>query len=409
MIDFIKFMSDWISKNKDIAKFMRSATLEDNGSLKYIFSIYEENIVLQLEPKEHGAVSFHISNLDEAHRFNDPSKDEPEKSRKTVDVQSGAALRAPQVTSEYSDVIKALVNQLIEHLTQYNSEPSLATSRMIYNKVLGAVPIKVMDIGASPINEPPYLDLKNIGLVDVIGFEPNPNEHEKLKRTNGDFYYKSAVGDGKSYDLKITKSPGFTSIYEIDLEKIEYLNRWHDEVKIEKSVLVDTVRLSDLPDMPNIDLLKMDIQGAEGLALEYGQNVLKTAVCVIVEVSLLNLYKSPASRFSSIHDTLLNSGFIFHKFSFLKSHVLRPLSKRYENINFHPSQVIDGDAIYIKDLSRTESLDLLALGRLALISDGVIKSPDLALRCLELISANSVSLSLVGDEYVRLYQAWSKR
>jgi FkbM family methyltransferase len=312
-----------------------------------------------------------------------------------------------QETADYQSVVTAVLTCLVKISTTFHDDPHLTSSRMLARQVLNGIPIKVLDIGASPINDPPYLSLKKMGYVDVIGFEPNSDEYSRLKPEGADYYYNTAIGDGQTHNLKITKSPGFTSLYDVDLDAIAYLNRWQNHVQHVDTVAVDTVRLSDLPNLPPIDLLKMDIQGAEAMVLNNAPNVLNAVICVIVEVGLLNIYKPPACRFSTVHDTLLDSGFIFHKFLFLKSHVLRPLSKDFSDVKFPPSQAIDGDAVYIKDLRDTKFYDNATLGKLALISDSIIKSPDLALRCLELLGRKSDKFISAPEEYARLYQAWS--
>lgn len=151
----------------------------------------------------------------------------------------------------------------------------------------------------------------------------------------------------------------------------------------------------------------MDIQGAEAMVLDGASGVLKASVCVIVEVGMYNIYKAPACRMSHVHDILLNAGFIFHKFSFLKSHSLRPISAKFSDIPFPKSQAIDGDAVYIKDMRNVEFYNTAALGKLALISDAIFGSPDLTLRCLELLGQRSKDMVALAHDYSRLYQAWS--
>lgn len=402
-------MGAWLEETGAASCFLRSTTLLENGTLKYSFSVYENNFALVVKPLTEEKVSFAILEHIGEKSQQSIRTDIPWTMIEKVDAQLNEEIGPLRETTDYQSVALAVIDCLAEMLTRVNDDLHLTSTKMLAKRVLNGVPIKALDIGASPINDPPYLDLKRLGYVDVIGFEPNSDEHSQLKPVGNDFFYNTAVGDGKKHNLKITKSPGFTSLYDIDLDAIRYLNRWQNHVQHVDTVEVDTVRLSDLPDLPRIDLLKMDIQGAEAMVLNNAPNVLNTVVCVIVEVGLLNIYKSPACRFSSVHDTLLDSGFIFHKFLFLKSHVLRPLSKNFSDVKFPVSQAIDGDAVYIKNLGDTKFYDDVTLGKLALISDSVIKSPDLALRCLELLGRRSDRFSFAADEYVRLYQAWSSR
>src|SRR5689334_943101 len=82
-----------------------------------------------------------------------------------------------------------------------------------------AVRIKVVDIGANPIDgTPPYAPLLRAGDADVVGFEPNPEALAKLNAMKGptETYLPHTVGDGRPQTLHICAAPGMTSLLQPD-------------------------------------------------------------------------------------------------------------------------------------------------------------------------------------------------
>lgn len=241
MTNFIHFMHVWLTENQRFSRALRSATLEDDGMLKYVFSVYEEDLVLMVDPLGGILISFKFIYPDYIlkNQLADPNV---LGLKVDADAKIGRASEEWFSTDDYSSV----VNSLIEHLDSISAhvvgDPSYASARMIAKRLLRGNPIKVVDIGASPINEPPYSKLKSLGYVDVIGFEPNTDEYNKLRPEGGDIYYNLAIGDGGNHNLNVTRSAGFSSLYEIDPHAISYLNRWQNHVVHDRIIKVDTCR-----------------------------------------------------------------------------------------------------------------------------------------------------------------------
>ena len=82
-------------------------------------------------------------------------------------------------------------------------------------------------------------------------------------------------------------------------------------------VSLPTKRLDDIEDLPQFDLLKIDVQGGECLVFRNGPEKLSRALAVITEVAALPIYRDQPL----LHDQLAAlavHGFHLHKFLFFK-------------------------------------------------------------------------------------------
>ena len=87
-------------------------------------------------------------------------------------------------------------------------------------------PIMICDIGAAPIDKTEFIDeLFNNTNCELIGFEPNEEEFNKLEKNNPrKTFYDYAIGDGSEKYLNICKGVGMSSFLEPDMD---YLNNFH--------------------------------------------------------------------------------------------------------------------------------------------------------------------------------------
>jgi len=79
-------------------------------------------------------------------------------------------------------------------------------------------PMRICDVGASPLSVPPYQGLLDDGVAHVYGFEPNPAQYQKLvaeERPNATYFCK-AVGLPGQRTLYVHPAAGFTSLYPMD-------------------------------------------------------------------------------------------------------------------------------------------------------------------------------------------------
>ena len=130
-------------------------------------------------------------------------------------------------------------------------------------------PIVICDIGASPINKTEFIDkLFNNSNSKIIGFEPNIDQFNKLKKTDRKKYFNLAIGDGNEHELNICNAPGMTSFLEPNLDYLKLFHGFKEWSKIKKKEKIKTIKLDDLDD--KIDFIKIDVQGFESEVIKFG-------------------------------------------------------------------------------------------------------------------------------------------
>lgn len=243
--------------------------------------------------------------------------------------------------------------------------------------------IKVVDIGANPIDgTPPYASLLHAGYADVVGFEPNPEALARLGTMQGpnELYLPHAVADGQRHTLNFCQAPGMTSLLEPNIEILRLFHGFPDWGKVLATEFVDTVRLDDIEATRGVELLKLDIQGAELMALRHGQDRLREALVVQTEVEFLPLYIGQP-LFSEIDLFLRPFGFMFHRFYPAVSRVVCPLLIG-NNIFAGLSQMVWADALFIRDITRLDRLTNEQILGMATILHDCYASIDIALHLL---------------------------
>lgn len=268
----------------------------------------------------------------------------------------------------------------------------------------------VVDIGANPLDDPPYKKLLDARLCRVHGFEPQPEAFAELQKvkTPLETYYECAVGDGKEHTLNIYNQSGLSSVFDLDMESIEFLGRSKRAGKLREQVPLTTMRLDDIKGIKNIDLLKIDVQGAEAMIFDSGKSKLKTAVAVVTELRFYPLYYKELLLDAQI-SRLAKFGLMFHKFLFVKSKMIsNSQSDRLRPRMLH-TQAIDGDAVFIKDLRKPDEVSNTQLRHLALLADAVFGSFDLTLHCIDLLAARRKVSGSLAANYVDYLPAEVKR
>lgn len=244
-------------------------------------------------------------------------------------------------------------------------------------------PIEIVDVGANPIGEPAYADLFEAGSARVTGFEPQPSAFEKLQalRDARARFFPFAIGDGQTHELRVCRNSGFTSLLEPNTSTFDYLGRYHRPGKVLERLSVETKRLDDVTSIEHVDLLKIDIQGGELSVFQNAETALQDCVAVVTEVAFIPLYEDQP-LFDDQMREMRHQGFDLHKFMFAKSlpmwSKLKPEMPRAATFN----QLIDGDAVFVKDLLNINDMAPLRLKKLALLADGCFRSFDLVVRCL---------------------------
>jgi FkbM family methyltransferase len=255
--------------------------------------------------------------------------------------------------------------------------------------------IRIADIGAAFLGEaPPYQPLLDNSLGQVFAFEPDARHADGLRARLGanGAVIAEAVGDGAQHTLHVCNY-GWSSLLEPDPAALAFFNSFAALGRVESTLPVTTRRLDDIAELPQIDFLKMDVQGAELMVLQNGRQKLAACVAVQLETSFVTLYKNQPP-FGAIDLEMRAQGFIPHRFMDIKRWSIAPAI-----IGGDPrvpgNQLLESDIVYIRDLIHG-TLTEDQLRKLAAIAHFSYRSPDLAARCLtELSKRNAIEDSAV--------------
>lgn len=241
----------------------------------------------------------------------------------------------------------------------------------------------ILDIGANPIDgDPPYKAMLETALCTVTGFEPQNDALTELERRKGplETYFPHTVGDGQAHRLKITKASGMTSLLTPDPKRLQLFNGFPEWGTVIEEVDVQTHRLDDIDDIPDFDLLKIDIQGGELMVFQNGREKLKNAVAIQTEVSFVPLYEGQPT-FGEVDSELRRQGFLPHSFPAIKRWAIAPTIFGGD-FRRGGNQLLEADIVYVRDIAYPERMTSEQLSQLAMIAFHVYGSVDLALFCL---------------------------
>lgn len=258
----------------------------------------------------------------------------------------------------------------------------------------------IVDVGANPIYAPDYADLLKAGGCKVVGFEPQAAAFAELQKNKGvdETYYPFAVGTGEPLQLRIYKSSGMTSIFDPYVPTMAMVDEM-GMARVRDTISIDTVALDQASDMPEFDLLKIDIQGAENLVFQGAERVMRGCISVMVELRYMRLYHGEP-MLGGVDTELRRQGFYLHKFMFNKSYMLANSQTRRLKQKKIQDQLIDGDGVYLRNIAELSHYSDEQLKHQAILAAGVFHSHSLVLYCLDaLVARNAIRPELPG-EYV---------
>ncbi len=251
-------------------------------------------------------------------------------------------------------------------------------------EILGVdVLVHIVDIGASPVDGPPvYQSLLAAGHARVIGFEPDPQALEALNRQKGphETYLPYAVGDGRKHTLHLCQAPGMSSLLRPNQALLAHYHGFSEWSVVRGTLEVETVRLDDVREIDDVDFLKIDIQGAELMALRHGARQLARCGIVQSEVEFLPMYEGQP-LFAELELHLRGLGLAFHKFSSMASPALKPLAVGTSPVG-GLSQLLFADAVFARPFTGLGLLPAAKLLKTAVVLHDIYKSWDLALHFL---------------------------
>jgi FkbM family methyltransferase len=269
------------------------------------------------------------------------------------------------------------------HRTKFDAPTRRTYGLRVLDQILSlpAGASAVADIGAAFLGEtPPYQSLLDSGTGQLFAFEPDARHVEALRQRLGAMgtVFAEAVGDGAEHTLHVCNH-GWSSIFEPDPAALAFFNSFAQLGRVESTARVQTRRLDDITALPQVDFLKMDVQGAELMVLQNGRGKLADCVAVQLEASFVILYKGQPP-FGAVDLEMRAQGFIPHRFMDVKRWSIAPAIAGNDP-RVALNQLLECDIVYIRDLTRPDNFNDLQLKKLATIAH-LYRSPDLAVRCL---------------------------
>lgn len=171
----------------------------------------------------------------------------------------------------------------------YTSNNDHLSSTIAYIKNKKSNNIIIIDIGAAN-GDSPIIFAKAFPDAKIIAYEPIPYSFEiakeKCKNYKNINIKKIALSDKKGeQELYITSNYVSSSLFQLD-------KNTYDSVTSKEEITVQTDTLdNEINEYSTIDLIKIDVQGAEKIVLENGIETLQKTKLVLIEMSVSNQYQ----------------------------------------------------------------------------------------------------------------------
>ena len=159
--------------------------------------------------------------------------------------------------------------------------------------------IEILDIGAMLTTKNWYDGLIEKNAASVIGFEPNPTEFDRLCNEGpaGCTWLSYFLGDGLEATFYQTRFPRCSSLYVLDPSVIDLFQTISAGTPAGNFYVVGTERvqtkwLDDIEKCPEVDFIKIDVQGSELVIFKNGIETLKNVSVIQTEVEFIPIYKN---------------------------------------------------------------------------------------------------------------------
>lgn len=279
-----------------------------------------------------------------------------------------------------------------------NARPAL-TQLLNFDRTL-----EIADIGAALLGDPPvYRPLIDLRLARLNAFDADARQHAALRAAYGEDLqvFEDIVADGARHTLHLAAAEsGMSSLLKPSARHLAFFNGFERFGQIHETQEVQTTRLDDVVGLPDIDYLKMDIQGGELMALQHGPERLGQCAAIQLEVSFVPLYEGQPT-FGEIDAWMRAQGFLLHSFAELKRWSISPV-RRNNDIRLPFNQLLEADAVYVRDPTTPERWTPDLLRRLILIAHFAYGSIDLAGRLIHWLERNGHAGLGSFDHYLSL-------
>eukprot|EP01030_Chromulinospumella_sphaerica_P020570 gene20570-20486_t len=227
-----------------------------------------------------------------------------------------------------------------------------------------------MDIGASVINEVPvYKKLLDNGVAHLHAFDGDERQIAKMRTVYGDSatVHNAFLFDGTEQQLYLcSPASGMSSVLKPRASALRFFNGFELFGSVEREERVSTATLDSLAAVPDIDFLKMDVQGAELTILRNGKNKLQNCLAIQLEISFICLYEKQPT-FGEIDLWMRSHGYSPHLFIDIKRWSIAP-TVFDGNFRIPGNQLLEADIVYIKDVVDPEAVTSDQLKALCLLS-----------------------------------------
>jgi FkbM family methyltransferase len=273
-------------------------------------------------------------------------------------------------------------------------------------------PLRIVDIGANPINVPSYDDMLTLGACEVWGFEPGEEAFAALTQAPRALthYLKAAVGKPGAALYYPHPQNGLASNFPVSKPSVAFFGKpgWYkDETQPIEIELVSLDSLSEEA-LPKPDVVKIDIQGGELDVFTHGRVKMDQAIAVIPEVRFFRIYEGEP-MWAAVDQELQGQGFALHKFEFTKTMSVANSQAARLNRKGTRSQLLDGDAIYIRNPETISGWSDAQVNALAYAASGVFFSHDLAIHALDELVRRKTIAPETPARYVDSLPRWMRR
>ena len=261
--------------------------------------------------------------------------------------------------------------------------------------------IQILDVGAFATTEVPiYKTLLDDNLAHLIAFEGDSRQIQEIKKTYGKkvSIFNDFLFDGSKQIVYFTSAnSGMTSLLKPKTAALNFFNGFNEFGAIESTESIQTKTLDSIDQIPNIDFIKMDIQGAELTVLKNSLKKIKYCIGIQLEVSHICLYENQPP-FGEVDVWLRSQGFVPHTFLKEKRWSITPTIFG-NNFRIGGNQLLESDIIYVKDPLNLILLSDRQLKLFAILSHHCFKSPDLCVYIL----IELVRRKVINRDHLDLY------
>lgn len=272
--------------------------------------------------------------------------------------------------------------------------------------------LRIVDIGANPINVPSYDDLLTLRACEVWGFEPGDEAYAALTQSPRALthYLKAAVGKPGTGLYYPHPQNGLASNFPVSKPSVAFFGKpgWHkSETQPIEMELISLDSLS-VEALPKPDVVKIDIQGGELDVFTHGRAKMNQAIAVIPEVRFFRIYEGEP-MWAAVDQELQGQGFTLHKFEFTKTMGVANSQAARLNRKGTRSQLLDGDAVYIRNPETISDWSDAQVKALAYAASGVFFSHDLAVHALDELVCRKTIAPETPTRYVDSLPRWMRR